>query len=285
MPAKILLSALALLMIGGALHYKPSRERTLLAMRTADGARLRLMTWNIGYGDLEDDSRAHTRDLKAVADVILSNDPEAVALQELTGADQLENLLGQLKRRYRGAVCLAGKTDRVEALLIKDQSAQFQNIVVGDKCALAATFRQRSSSSNSNSNSAPEITVVSAHADAFSAARRRTFTGEVVDWARTRGANALVFVAGDFNFELNARNQSNFFTDNLKNDSESYSYVLKYFRDLGREAGETALNERRIDYVFGPTVDTVFVRRAEVLRSAAVGRMDHWPLLIEVALP
>ncbi len=279
MPAKILLSALALLMIGGAFHYKPSRQRTLLAMRPTDGARLRLMTWNIGYADLEDDSRAHTKDLKAVADVILSNDPEAVALQELTGADQLETLLGQLKRRYRGAVCLTAKTDRVEALLVKDQSAQFQNVNAGDKCALAATFHIRSSS-----NSSPEITLVSAHADAFSAARRRTFTGEVVDWARQRPANALVFVAGDFNFEVNTGNQSNFFTDNLKNDSESYSYILKYFRDLGRNAGETALNERRIDYIFGPT-ENALLRRAEVLRTAAVGRMDHWPLLIEVALP
>lgn len=278
MPAKILLSALALLMIGGAIHFEPSRQRTLLAMRPADGARLRLMTWNIGYGDLEDDSRAHTRDLKAVADVILRNDPEAVALQELTGTDQLENLLGQLKGRYRGAVCSTAKTDRVEALLVKDQSAQFQNVNVGDKCALAATFHIRSN------NNSLEIKLVSAHADAFSAARRRTFTGEVVDWARAQSANAQVFVAGDFNFELNARNQSNFFTDNLKNDSESYSYVLKYFRDLGRSAGETALNERRIDYVFGPT-ENAPLRRAEVLRTAAVGRMDHWPLIIEVALP
>lgn len=280
MLAKILLCALALLMIGGALHYKPTRERTLLAMRPSEGPRLRLLTWNIGYGDLEDDSRAHTKDLKAVAEVIMENDPDAVALQELTGADQLENLLGQLKRRYRGAVCSAAKTDRVEAVLVKDQSAQFQNFNAGDKCALAATFHQRSSS-----NSSPEITLVSAHADAFSAERRRTFTGEVVDWARVREANALVFVAGDFNFELNARNQSNFFTDNLKNDSESYSYVLKYFRDLGRGAGETALNERRIDYVFGPSGEKTLLRRAEVLRNAAVGRMDHWPLLVEVALP
>ncbi len=280
MPAKILLSALALLMIGGAIRYEPSRHRTLLAMRPAEGARLRLMTWNIGYADLEDDSRAHTKDLKAVADVILNNDPEAVALQELTGTDQLEILLGQLKRRYRGAVCSTAKTDRVEAVLVKDQSAQFQNVNIGDNCALAATFHVRSS----NNSSAPEITLVSAHADAFSAARRRIFTGEVVDWARQRPANALVFVAGDFNFEVNTGNQSNLFTDNLKNDSESYSYVLKYFRDLGRNAGETALNERRIDYIFGPT-ENALLRRAEVLRGAAVGHMDHWPLLIEVALP
>ena len=280
MPAKITLCALALLMIGGALHYKPTRQRSLLATRPTEGPHLRLLTWNIGYGDLEDDSRAHTKDLKAVAEVIMENDPEAVALQELTGADQLENLLSQLKRRYRGAVCSAAKTDRVEAVLVKDTSAQFQNVSAGDKCALAATFHQRSSSNNS----LPEITLLSAHADAFSAARRRTFTGEVVDWARVRPANSLVFIAGDFNFELNARNQSNFFTDNLKNDSESYSYVLKYFRDLGRGAGETALNERRIDYVFGPT-ENALLRRAEVLRSTAVGRMDHWPLLVEVAWP
>jgi hypothetical protein len=58
---------------------------------------------------------------------------------------------------------------------------------------------------------------------------------------------------------------------------------LKYFRDLGRQAGDTAINDRRIDYVFGPP-DAVFLRRAEVLRNEAVGHMDHWPLLIEVTL-
>jgi endonuclease/exonuclease/phosphatase family metal-dependent hydrolase len=274
--AKLLLMALALLMTGVAMRYEPGRERTLLGTKTLDGPRLRLMTWNIGYGDLEDDSRAHTKDLKDVSEAILASDPEAVALQELTGADQLDILLGLLKRRYRGAVCPSGKMDRVEAVLVKDQAARFSNVTVGDKCVLAATFRLASKSR--------EITLLSAHADAFSASRRRTFTGEVVDWARSRPVDNVVFIAGDFNFELRAGNQSNFFTDNLKNDSESYSYVLKYFRDLGRAAGETALNERRIDYIFGPTQDAP-LRRAEVLKSAAVGRMDHWPLLVEVALP
>jgi endonuclease/exonuclease/phosphatase family metal-dependent hydrolase len=274
--AKILLMALALLMIGGALHFEPARERSLLGTKTRDKARLRLMTWNIGYGDLEDDSRAHTKDLKAVAEAITANDPEAVALQELTGQEQLDTLLAHLKGRYRGAVCPSGKSDRVEAVLVKEQSAQFEGVAAGDKCALAATFHAQGSQS--------EITLMSAHADAFSAARRRTFTGEVVDWARARPLNSIVFIAGDFNFELRSGNQSNFFTDNLKNDSESYSYALKYFRDLGRNAGETALNERRIDYIFGPT-ESALVRRAEVLKGAAVGRMDHFPLLVEVALP
>jgi endonuclease/exonuclease/phosphatase family metal-dependent hydrolase len=273
---KLLLTLLALAMIGGALHFEPRRERTLLGAKTQDKARLRLMTWNIGYGDLEPDSRAHTKDLKAVAEAILRADPEAVALQELTGREQLDVLFAQLKGRYRGAVCPADKSDRVEAVIVKDQAAQFAQVAAGEKCALAATFRVQ--------GSAQPVTLLSAHADAFSAARRRTFTGEVVDWARERQASSQVFIAGDFNFELRAGNQSNFFTDNLKHDSESYSYALKYFRDLGRSAGETALNERRIDYIFGPT-DAAFLRRAEVLTGAAVGRMDHFPLVVEVALP
>src|ERR1043165_858515 len=151
--AKLLLMALALLMTGVALRFKPARERALPGTKAQDGPRLRLMTWNVGYGDLEDDSRAHTKDLKAVAEVILSNDPDSVALQELTGAAQLDILLGLLKRRYRGAVCPSDKTDRVEAVLVKDQSAQFANVMVGDKCALGATFR-----SGGNSK---EITLVS----------------------------------------------------------------------------------------------------------------------------
>jgi hypothetical protein len=69
----------------------------------------------------------------------------------------------------------------------------------------------------------------------------------------------------------------------VKNDSEAYSYVLKYYRDLGREAGYTAVDDRRIDYIFGPP-QTVALRRVEVLRNAAVGKMDHWPVIVEVAL-
>ena len=271
--AKILLGTLCLLMIGGAYHFDPLRDRSLLGTRPSDGPRLRLMTWNIGYGDLEDDSRAHTRDLKAVAEAILSHDPDAVALQELTGPDQLKVLLNHLQHRYRGAVARLSKTDRTEAVLVKDRAARFEDIPGGDKYALSAKLHfgpeQR------------EIILVSAHADAFNAARRRVYTGDVIDWVRARSSKATVFIGGDFNFELDSKIRSHLYTDNLKHDSEAYSYILKYFRDLGRDAGHTAINDRRIDYLFGPP-EVVLLRRAEVLRDAAVGRMDHWPLLIEV---
>jgi endonuclease/exonuclease/phosphatase family metal-dependent hydrolase len=283
MLTKILLAALTLLMLCGAIYFEPSRSRSVLGAKNSEGTRLRLLTWNIGYADLEDDTRAHTNDLEAVAETILKQDPDAVALQELTGANQLEILLRFLKNRYRGAVCPFGKYDRVEAVLIKNNDGgknngssnpRFENIASGDRFALSAIFHL--------ADDQRDIVFISAHADAFNAARRRTFTADVIDWARTRTNNPQVFIAGDFNLELTARNTANVFTDNVKNDSEAYSYILKYYRDLGRDAGQTAINDRRIDYIFGAPATTI--SKAEALRGAAVGRMDHWPLLVEVTL-
>jgi endonuclease/exonuclease/phosphatase family metal-dependent hydrolase len=248
--------------------------------RSQDSKRLRLVSWNIGNGDLEAETRAHLEDLPAVAQVILDNDVDAVALQELTGEDQLRLLLASLQNRYRGYVCSAGSADRVEAVLVRnkedgnnERAASFNDVPAGDKFAAAATFRLR--------KDLPRIVLISAHADAFNASRRRAFTENVVDWARGRTANGMVFIAGDFNFEVSTRNKTNLFTDDAKHDSESFAYLLKYFRDLGRDAGETSINDRRIDYIFGPSA-TGSPRRAEVLRGAAIGRMDHWPLLVEV---
>lgn len=273
--AKILLGSLFIIMVASALYFDPVRERTLLGTRASDGPRLRLMTWNIGYASFERDSRAQTKDLKAVAETILAQDPDGVALQELSGPEQLEILLSHLQRRYRGAVSSFGNYDRLEAILVKDREAKFEDIPSGDRFALGVSFHFR--------KEMPEIVLVSAHADAFNAMRRRTFTGDIVDWARARPGDPIVFVAGDFNFEVNSRKQSSLYTDNLKHDSEAYSYILKHFRDLGRDAGWTALGDRRIDYIFGQP-EVALLRRAEVLKGAAVGHMDHWPLVIEVAL-
>ncbi|HVF90868.1 MAG TPA: endonuclease/exonuclease/phosphatase family protein [Blastocatellia bacterium] len=273
--AKILTGALFLLMIGCAIYIDPVRDRSLLGVRDPERARLRLMTWNIGYASLESDSRAHTEDLKAVAETILKNAPDAVALQELTGQEQLDVLIGHLQQRYRGAVSGFGGQDRIEAVLVRQREARFEEIPSGDRYALGGVFRFQ--------KEGPEVVLVSAHADAFNAARRRSFTGDVVDWARARPSDQVVFIAGDFNFELRARSQSNIYTDNIKHDSEAYSYILKYFRDLGRDAGSTAINDRRIDYIFG-LPEVTLLQRAEVLKGTAVGRMDHLPLLVEVQL-
>lgn len=270
---KLILLLLFALMILGAVHFAQPHDRDELSS-PADTS-LRLLTWNIGYAELEDDTRAHDKDLPAVADVILRKDPDAVALQELTGRAQLNVLLGLLHGKYRGAVAQQGQGDRFEAVLVKDPGATFIPVAVGSRYASGASFRPRPDM--------PEVVLLSAHADAFNAARRRAYTEALVDWAQAREQSSEVFIAGDFNFELKAANETNLYTDNLKHDSESYSHILRSFRDLGRGAGDTAINDRRIDYIFGPT-GLKQVGRVEVLRDAAVGRMDHWPLLVEVGL-
>jgi endonuclease/exonuclease/phosphatase family metal-dependent hydrolase len=291
MRLKLLLGTFFLLSLVGAFLVEPAREHERVresnsGSRSETDNSLRLLTWNIGNGDLESETRAHAEDLPAVARVILDNDADAVALQELSGNDQLKLLLKHLKNRYDGYVCSSAGGDRVEAVLVRktrqiDKSADpgeagaiFSDVAAGDQFAAAATFRVRRDS--------PKVVLVSAHADAFSAARRRAFATDTTNWARSHSKSELTFIAGDFNFEVSTRNTNNLFTDDAKHDSESYAYLLKYFRDLGLDAGETSINDRRIDYVFGPLAN-VSLRRAEVLRSAAVGRMDHWPLLIEIS--
>jgi endonuclease/exonuclease/phosphatase family metal-dependent hydrolase len=270
---KLLLLLLFCLMIVGAIHFARPSESAHTAPSHGVVNSFRLLTWNIGYAELEDDTRAHDKDLPAVAEVILRYDPDAVALQELTGKAQLNVLLGLLHGKYRGAVAQQGRGDRFEAVLVKDSGATFTPVAVGAQYAQAVSFRPRGDS--------PELVVLSAHADAFNAARRRSYTEALIDWANAQSSE--VFIAGDFNFELKSANETNLYTDNLKHDSESYSHILRDFRDLAREAGDTAINDRRIDYVFGPP-SLKQIGRVEVLRNAAVGRMDHWPLLVEVGL-
>jgi endonuclease/exonuclease/phosphatase family metal-dependent hydrolase len=269
---KAILLILFCLMIVGAVHFAQPHEETSSPATT--DVSLRLLTWNIGYAELEDDTRAHNKDLPAVAEVILREDPDAVALQELTGRAQLKILLALLKGKYRGSVAQQGQGDRFEAVLVKDSRAQFIPVALGARYALAVSFRTRPDMR--------EVVLLSAHADAFNAAQRRAYTEALIDWTQGRTQSSEVFMAGDFNFELKAVNETNLYTDNVKHDSESYSHILGNFRDLGREAGDTAINDRRIDYIFGPA-ELRQVGRVEVLRNAAVGRMDHWPLLVEVS--
>lgn len=270
---KVFLALVFFLMVAGAVHFAQPLETEVKESSTQSQRTLRLLTWNIGYAELEDDTRAHTKDLPAVAEVILKVDPDAVALQELTGKEQLNVLLGLLKRRYRGEVAQHGQGDRFEAVLVKDSRAVFTPVAVAQRYALGASFRPHADG--------PQVIVLSAHADAFNAARRRRYTEGLMDWVRDQSTE--VFLAGDFNFELKAANETNLYTDNVKHDSESYSHILRTLHDLGREAGDTAINDRRIDYIFGPS-RVARPKRAEVLRNAAVGRMDHWPLFVEVSL-
>src|SRR5215207_7035060 len=127
---KLVLLLLFCLMILGAVHFAPSPEVEKPSPSGKVVYSLRLLTWNIGYAELEDDTRAHDKDLPAVAETILRNGPDAVALQELTGRPQLNILLGLLDGKYRGAVAQQGNGDRFEAVLVKDAPAKFIPVAV-----------------------------------------------------------------------------------------------------------------------------------------------------------
>src|SRR4029453_10787679 len=121
---KLILLLLLCLMILGAVHFAQPRAAETPHSSGPALHSLRLLTWNIGYAELEDDTRAHDKDLPAVADVILREDADAVALQEVTGNTQLKTLLRLLGAKYRGAFAQQGNTDRYEALLVKDAGAK-----------------------------------------------------------------------------------------------------------------------------------------------------------------
>ena len=61
---KLFLLILFCLMIAGAVHFAEPREIRSSQTHTAETrVSLRLLTWNIGYAELEDDTRAHDKDL------------------------------------------------------------------------------------------------------------------------------------------------------------------------------------------------------------------------------
>jgi hypothetical protein len=57
---KLSIAALFVALVCSAAHFQPPRERALLGAKQPTGAHLRLLTWNIGYAELEADTRAHT---------------------------------------------------------------------------------------------------------------------------------------------------------------------------------------------------------------------------------
>jgi len=86
---KVVLALLFCVLLVGAVHFAQPRPPEDTNPSTQTQHLLTLLTWNIGYAELEDDTRAHTKDLPAVAEVILKTDPDAVALQELAGIGQV----------------------------------------------------------------------------------------------------------------------------------------------------------------------------------------------------
>jgi len=274
MKIKLFLVALFLAFYVGAWHFGRLRSVPKLA-QTDSQAHLSeftfaLMSWNIGYFDYEFDSRAQNKDLEAIAAVIGEAGAQVVALQEVAEPEQLSTLSDLLAGRYRyQAVARGVRTDRYVGLLSEipfEEEIPIETSVGRD--ALAVTVDVPSQGI---------VTLVNCHADAFNARRRRFFVNDIIDWRRSSGKQTVI-LAGDFNLDLAPVESSDLFTDDKKNDSESYSLILQDFRDLGRNSGPTSAFDRRIDYVFlsQQGLEAVEFR---VLYGKLVGKMDHHPVL------
>lgn len=274
MKAKILLFALFLLFFAGAWHFDRLRsvQKPMAVAASPDVPTFTLLSWNIGYADHEADSRAQNKDLGHIAAIISGAGAQLIALQEIAQPEQLAALSDLLGGRYRYSALARGfRTDRYVAFLsdlLFQEEIQVATSVGRD--ALAVTLEVEAPSQTS-------VTVVNCHADAFNARRRRFFVSDVIDWHRSSGKQPVI-MAGDFNLDLAPVESSDLFTDDKKNDSESYSLILEDFRDVGKNSGPTSAFDRRIDYVFLSSRELEAVE-FKVLYGKLAGRMDHHPVL------
>jgi endonuclease/exonuclease/phosphatase family metal-dependent hydrolase len=274
MKTKLILIALFLAFIYGSWHF--GRLRSISDLGSSSGTSvapaLSLLSWNIGYSDYERDSRAKTRDLEHVASVILETHADLVALQEIADPEQLGILDEFLGGRYAYQTLARGfRTDRYVVILSTLPFVEQAYIATSvGRDAVAATLQILPGDHR--------VTLINCHADAFSSRRRRYFVTEVIDWYRENQAGDVI-MAGDFNLDLTPVESSDLFTDDKKNDSESYSLILEDFRDLGRNMGPTAVFDRRIDYVFLAS-QKLQTAEFKVIFGKLVGKMDHHPLLV-----
>jgi len=280
MKSKLFLVALFLTFYLGAWHFGRLRSYQKSSgsdsQARPDEVIFALMSWNIGYFDYESDSRAQNKDLEAIAAVIGETGAQVVALQEIAQPEQLSALSDLLAGRYRYHAFARGfRTDRYVGFLSEipfEEEIPVATSVGRD--ALAVTVDVRSQA---------VVTLVNCHADAFNARRRRFFVNDIIDWRRSSGKETVI-LAGDFNLDLAPVESSDLFTDDKKNDSESYSLILQDFRDLGRNGGPTSAFDRRIDYVF-LSQEGLEAVEFKVLYGKLVGKMDHHPVLARFRKP
>jgi endonuclease/exonuclease/phosphatase family metal-dependent hydrolase len=278
MTFKLLLTTLLACFIAGTQIFRlpatPHRTPTLQQFLYST-ERLKVMTWNVGRARLGGDDRARWEDVPHIADVIHRQKPDVVALQELESRSQGEALSRRLRGEYRGWAA-SSRGGRSVAVLLRRKHEVRDGFFVSTRTgrrAVAVIFELERVSQ--------PIAVVSLHADPFDARNRRLYIEDIV-WQVNRH-KGFAFLAGDFNFDIASDAQRDSLNDNLTHDSEAYTLLTKQFSDLAKDAGATALLDRRLDYVFAKPKDAQ-VAKAQVLKEA-VGEMDHQPVMVHVDLP
>lgn len=279
MTFKILLTTLPICFIIGAVALRPDaalRRTPTLQQFLYSSERLEVMTWNVGRARWGGDERARWEDVPHVADVTAREKPDVVALQELASRSQGEALSRRLRGEYRGW-SVGSRRGRSVAILLrrkhKVQNGFALETRTGRRAVVVVFELERVSK---------PIAVVSLHADPFNARNRRLYLEDIV-WQVNQHHKGFALLAGDFNFDIVSDAQRDSLNDTLTHDSESYALLTKHFLDVAKDAGTTALLNRRLDYVFVKPKD-VQVVKAQVLKEA-VGEMDHQPVVVYMDLP
>ena len=276
MKAKLILLSLFGIFLYGSWHFKAVRIESNVQPPGEASARavLSLLSWNIGYFDYERDSRAQDRDLRHIAGVIVDSGAEVIALQEMASPEQVGLLDDLLNGQFPYQALAKGiRTDRYVVI--------FSRLPFAEQIVIATSVGRDAVAVRFVAPGFSEITLIDCHADAFSSVRRRHFVSDLVDWSRQNGTDHIL-MAGDFNFDLAPVESSDLFTDDKKNDSESYSLLAEDFADLGKDAGPTSTFDRRIDYVFLHS-SSLQAQEIRVLRGKLTGKMDHNPVVVRLA--
>lgn len=276
MKAKGSLALLFALFAYGSWYFQSKRDVVPPSPTAGPDDAFSLLSWNVGYFDFEEDSRAQDADLRHIADVINEADVDCIALQEIAQPVQVKILSQLLNKEYPHHFLGKGsRTDRYVATLSKLPFEQ--TILIPTSVGREATAVELKPEPGG-----PSFTLINCHADAFNSSHRRYYVNDLMDWyLQSRMVNFVL--AGDFNFDLVPVESSDLFTDNKKNDSESYSLILEYFQDVGRYGGTTASFDRRIDYIFASSNDVEAVE-FRVLTGKLTGKMDHHPLWARMRL-
>ena len=233
-----------------------------------DGERvLRLLTWNVGEGDLwsgvmRDDA------MDAVADTLAMVKADVVALQGMKDEAQVKRLVKALKTRElvleaNAARAWPGTSEGYSVLLFRAQDERSRTVWKTSKgYAVVGLWGQIG-------------TVLNVHAPSRWAGDRRDYFAEVARWASSR--LPPVILAGDYELDRRGSQIHHWFTG-PDTDRKTFKDLKKRFH-FGTELPTTSRPGWELTHV---RIRKGKIVSQYVLGGHRVGRMVHDPVLVHI---
>ena len=232
---------------------------------------VRMMSWNLGGGGpffpgSNDD------DIDAIAEIASKHGVHILCLQEVSSMPFLQKLLVALGDNWKGGASSGGgKSTAVLSRIGGEVKSPFNGMDYGGPTVL----RIRSHKGT--------LQFVSCHGSPGRKSRQRR---KMVDWVLNefRDAKSKTIIAGDFNIDTSRgwTFLAPLLSDSLSFDLATWRALSIMGEDPGFGAEATSAMGRRSDWV---VVDSKMpITGYRVLQSVAVGRMDHFPVLLRVGL-